>query len=74
MHVSMDRPPSVEKARFERANSMRPHLQCGAFDQLSHFSWALAEPSLPTVLLALDLDRSCFMHMHITLRGHPPVV
>ena len=45
MHVSMDRRPSVEKARFERANSMRPHLQCGAFDQLSHFSLFM----LPTI-------------------------
>ena len=69
MDVSRDRRPSVEKARFERANSMRPHLQCGAFDQLSHFSWALAEPSsalarptLPTFLGDASEDDVWFVH------------
>jgi hypothetical protein len=43
----------MEKARFERANSMRPHLQCGAFDQLSHFSLFM----LPTVETLSTLAR-----------------
>ena len=53
----------MEKARFERANSMRPHLQCGAFDQLSHFSLFM----LPTVetlsTLAKQRDIPCTRYL-----------